>query len=71
MTFVSYGAKTSANLNSLFTVFNIVIILMIVFVGLYLSDVNNWSSQHGGFLPFGFSGVLSGAATCFFAYIGE
>ena len=71
MAFVSYGAKTSANLNNLFTMFNIVIILMIVFIGLYLSDISNWSAAHGGFLPYGFSGVLSGAATCFFAYIGR
>lgn len=69
--FTATGVKSSALINSFLTGVNMTVILLVIVVGFYFGKFSNWSNHgEGQFLPYGFSGVISGAATCFYAYVG-
>nr|CAH7723545.1 unnamed protein product [Callosobruchus chinensis] len=67
---LSIGVKGSAIVNSILTVVNLAVMGVVIVVGFYYADENNWTAVKGGFLPYGFGGVITGAATCFYAFVG-
>jgi amino acid transporter len=60
------GTKESRNLSNLMVMIKLAVILLIIIVGLFYIDINNWTP----FMPNGFGGVMSGVSAVFFAYIG-
>lgn len=64
------GVKISSRINVVFTVVNLAVIVCIIGVGFFYANIENWSQAHGGFFPFGFRGVMAGAATCFYSFVG-
>ncbi|CAI5442187.1 unnamed protein product [Caenorhabditis angaria] len=71
---VAIGSKFSANLNSSFVTLNIAVIIFVVIYGLTFADFSLWSGidefGRDRFMPYGWAGVIQGAASCFFAFIG-
>jgi APA family basic amino acid/polyamine antiporter len=75
LTWLCYlGIKQSARINNIMVVIKVAIIVLFIVAGLAFIDTANWrpylppnSGESGAF---GWSGVLSGAAIIFFAYIG-
>ncbi|CAH0564535.1 unnamed protein product [Brassicogethes aeneus] len=64
------GVKGSAIVNSLLTLINLGVMALVIVVGFMYANEDNWTAQKGGFLPYGFGGVIAGAATCFYAFVG-
>ena len=64
---VSLGAHKSSVFNKAMTFVNLSVITFIICAGLYFVDGKNW--QHK-FAPYGVSGVLTAAGSCFYAFMG-
>jgi basic amino acid/polyamine antiporter, APA family len=60
------GIKESAKLNNVIVGVKILVILLFVFLGVTHIDLSNFHP----FMPFGWKGVMAGAGSIFFAYIG-
>jgi APA family basic amino acid/polyamine antiporter len=60
------GMKESRNASNLMVVVKLAIILLVIAVGIFYVDTENWSP----FAPNGISGILKGVSAVFFAYIG-
>ena len=83
---VGAGLKNSMILNNCLNATNIVVWAVIMIGGLFTLNAENWNLVPpngtdltpaeikkygtGGFLPHGWEGVMRGAATAFYAYIG-
>ncbi|XP_034845781.1 solute carrier family 7 member 14 [Mirounga angustirostris] len=65
---VAVGVKNSVGFNNILNVLNLAVWVFIMIAGLFFINGKYWAE--GQFLPHGWSGVLQGAATCFYAFIG-
>ncbi len=65
-TLLVIGIKESARFNNVIVIVKLTVILFFIIFGLFFIKPANWSP----FMPFGWTGVMTGAAIVFFAYIG-
>ena len=63
---VYVGTRESRNLSNTMVVIKLAIIALVIGVGIFHIDMDNWTP----FLPNGFEGVMAGVSAVFFAYIG-
>ena len=63
---LSLGVKEAARFNNIIVFVKLAVVVLFIIIGVWYVKPANWTP----FLPFGFKGVMGGAAIVFFAYIG-
>lgn len=78
---LALGVKESSIINNIFTTCNVCVVIFFIIAGSVTADFSNWSipkenipeamnAGEGGFAPFGVSGIIHGAAICFYGFVG-
>lgn len=76
---LAFGARESSILNNIFTLTNLSVVLYVIIAGSFKANPDNWQIEAenvpenhgtGGFSPYGITGILKGAAICFYGFIG-
>ena len=74
ITLLVLGVKESAKFNNIIVIIKVAVILLFIGFGISFINTQNWvpfiPENTGSFDSFGWTGILSGAAIVFFAYIG-
>ncbi|WP_100487426.1 amino acid permease [Sporolactobacillus pectinivorans] len=60
------GVRNTSNLNGVIVVIKLAVVVLFIVLAVWHVNPTNWHP----FMPFGFHGVVSGAAIIFFAYLG-
>ncbi|WP_026677076.1 amino acid permease [Fictibacillus gelatini] len=63
---LSKGIRESAKVNNIMVFIKLAVVILFIVAGVGYVKPDNWTP----FMPFGFQGIMAGAATVFFAYIG-
>jgi len=65
-TLLIYGIRESARANTTIVIIKVAVVVFFISFGAFLVNPTHWHP----YMPYGFSGVMSGAAIVFFAFIG-